>query len=108
MKSKLKLGLVISESRRLSVFNNGRKLETSAGRATASRPSVMEAKNFAGVSHSCCRLSREAEPPPLARLRPANLFAVTLAFWASGRAWLHDVWDKAFADRSVGSAAKAS
>src|SRR5215471_15060268 len=91
MKPKLKLGLVISESRPLSVFNNGRKLETSAGPATASRPSVMEAKNFAGVSHSCCRLSREAEPPPLARLRPANLFAVTVAFWASGRAWPHNL-----------------
>jgi len=95
MKPKLKLELVISESRPLSVFKNGRKLETSAGLGDGIRPSAVERE-----SSAACRIpavTRQGatcgeERPPLARLRvPPNLLAVTVAFWASGRAWPHNL-----------------
>jgi len=49
--------LVISASRPLSVFKNGRKLETSAGPGDGITAKRDSAKILGGVSHSCCRLS---------------------------------------------------
>jgi hypothetical protein len=52
MKPKLKLWLVISESRPQSVFKNGGKLETSAGPGDGITAKRDRAK-FSGVSQSC-------------------------------------------------------
>jgi hypothetical protein len=57
MKPKLKLWLVISASRPLSVFKSGRKPETSAGPDDGITAKRDRAKILGGMSHSCCRLS---------------------------------------------------
>ena len=80
----IETGLVISASRPLSVFKNGRKLETSAGPGDGITAKRDSAKILGGVSHSCQGVTREAEPPPLARLRPAKPvcgYSCLLGFW---------------------------
>ena len=92
MKPQLKLGLSSPHPDLSRCSKTAGSSKRPPARATASRPSAIAQKSSAACripAVACQGVTREAEPPPLARLRPAKPvcgYSCLLGFWKSAAA----------------------